>query len=353
MKKYAKKMSKIKIRKIIGRDLDFLEIGYMRVQLEMDAILLKRKDVSIKYDSYDPPKNIIDHFWKRLVKYPRYLRKTDKSDIINHIIVQNLSDLARKLDSKRTVIHLLDVWNFINRKGIRNNWLMNRRRLKGLRRCKNIIAISEFSKREAIEKLGLNPDYITIIQVGVNRDVFHPVRIYNPIKRFKILHVGTEIGRKDFLTLLYALYEVKKHKDVILYRVGNPEYLDEIKKLDLEFNIIYISEISDVDLNMLYNAVDLFVFPSNYEGYGLPIMEALSCGTPVICSDIPVFKEIYGDCVRYFPVGNSFSLSTEILAFSSNRNTQRILIDKGLKLAKENTWEKVANQYYNYIKQRF
>ena len=341
----------LKIRKIAGRDLTFIN-GYSRIQIEMDKFLYKNTEFF--YDCYKPPKTFIDHFIKRLIKYPQHLRKTEDKDTINHIIVQHLSDLARKLDPDMTIIHLLDIYNFIKHKGLKNSSIINKMRLKGLKKCKHIISISEFSKNEAINKLRIDENRITVIKCGVNREVFHPIDITNPIKRFKILHVGTESGRKDFMTLLYALYSVKKYiKDIILYRVGNPEYLDEIKKLDLEFNIIYISEISDVDLNMLYNAVDLFVSPSSYEGYGLSIMEALSCGTPVICSDIPVFKEIYGDCVRYFPVGNSFSLSTEILAFSSNRNTQRILIDKGLKLAKKNTWEKVANQYYNYIKQRF
>ena len=342
----------------MGRTLNPITNGYTRVQLEMDKILLNNNyDVKISYHYYKQPKTIIDHFYKRLIWYPKMLRKSENDYNVNHIIVQHLSDLARKLNPDRTILHLLDIYNFINRKGIRNNWLMNRRRLKELRKCKHIIAISEFSKNEAIEKLGIDKNRITVIKCGVNRDVFHPIDIFYPIvitnsDKFSILHIGTESGRKGFITLLYALKEITKYNpDIILYRVGKPEYKKEIKKMDLESKIKYISEISDEDLNILYNSVDLFVFPSSYEGYGLPIMEALSCGTPVICSDIPVFKEIYGDSVMYFPVNDYISLTDEILKFSMEKEHK--LLEKGINLAKENTWEKYANQYFNYIKQRF
>ena len=345
----------IRIRKIMGRELPFL-VGYSRVQKEMDDLLYDNDDIEIFYHYYKTPKNIIDHFIKRLIRYPRFLRKTEEENTINHIIVQHLSDLALKLNPDRTVIHLLDIYNFIKHSGLRNSSYVNNRRLKGLKNCKHIIAISEFTKQEAVEKLDIEEDRITVIRCGVNRDVFQPVNFIHPIifanpDKFHILHVGTENGRKEFMTLLCALREITKYIDVVLYRVGKPEYMKEIKKMKLESNIEYISEISDEDLNILYNSVDLLVCPSSYEGYGLSIMEALSCGTPVICSDILVFKEIYKDCVTYFPVNNYIELSKKILRFWNNIDL--ISIEKGINLAKKNTWEKYTNEYLNYIKERF
>ena len=369
----------IKIRKIAGRDLIFIN-GYSRVQIEMDKLLYE--DIEFSYDCYKPPKNIIDHFIKRLIWYPRMLRKTEEKNTINHIIVQHLSDLARKLNPDRTIIHLLDIWNFLKHSGIRNSYLINILRLKGLENCKHIIAISEFTKQEAVEKLGIEEDKITVIRCGVNRKVFRPIKtcnimeridpyifradgtrteflafIYNLYrddyndKKLKLLHIGTEDGRKEFMILLCALREITKYINVVLYRVGKPEYMKEIKKMELESNIKYISEISDVELNVLYNSVDLFICPSSYEGYGLSIMESLSAGTPVICSDIPVFKEIYLDCVTYFPVNNYIELSKKILRFWNN--IDHIPVSKGIFLAGNNTWEKFTKQYYNYIKERF
>ena len=345
-----------RIRKVMGRELPFL-VGYSRIQKEMDDLLYDHDSIEIFYHYYKTPKNIIDHFIKRLIKYPRFLRKSEEETTINHIIVQHLSDLARKLNPDRTIIHLLDIWNFIDHHGLRNSSLINKLRLKGLKNCKYIIAISEFTKQEAVEKLGIEEDRITVIRCGVNRDVFQPVNFIHPIvfanpDTFHILHVGTESGRKEFMTLLCALREITKYmKNVVLYRVGKPEYMKEIKKMKLKSNIKYISEISDDDLNILYNSVDLFICPSSYEGFGLSIMEALSAGTPVICSDIPVFKEIYKDCVMYFPVNNYIELSEKILRFWNNIDL--IPIEKGIELAKENTWEKYTYQYFNYIKERF
>ncbi len=339
----------LKIKKIMGRKLSFVN-GYTRVQFEMDEILTKNNDIKISYDYYNQPKNIFSHFYKRLIKYPRHLKKTDNKNVLNHIIVQHLSDLARKLNPDMTIIHLLDIYNFIKHKGLKNSSIINRMRLKGLKKCKHIISISEFSKNEAINKLRIDENRITVIRCGVNRKKFYPVNINDNIRELNILHVGTESGRKDFLTLLYAFKEVKKYiTNSVLVRVGKPEYMNEIKKLGLKNDIIYYSKITDHRLNMLYNFADVFVFPSTYEGYGLPIMESLSCGTPVICSDIPVFREIYKDNVRYFPVGNYLSLTTKILGLRKKSK----LIEKGLKLAENNTWEKYAKQYLRYINSRF
>jgi len=258
--------------------------------------------------------------------------------------------LARKLNPDNTIIHLLDIWNFLEYKRIRNSSLVNKLRLKGLRNCKNIITISEFTKQEAVEKLGIDENRITVIRCGVNRNKFYPIDLGFHKKEFKILHVGTEGGRKDFITLLYAFQEIRQHiKNAILIRVGEPEYIDLIKESKLEKYIVYFSKINDFHLNTLYNSADVFVFPSTYEGYGLPVMEALSCGTPVMCSDIPVFREIYKNNVTYFPVGNYHSLSNKIL----NREYVSFSIQNRFELAEENKWEKFANQYLEYINKRF
>ena len=344
-------MNKIRIRKIMGRELDFLT-GYSRIQKEMDDLLYDHDDIEIFYHYYSAPKNIVDHFIKRLIKYPRFLKRTEEEKTINHIIVQHLSDLARKLNPDRTIIHLLDIWNFIDHHGLRNSFLVNNRRLEGLKNCKHIIAISEFTKQEAVEKLGIDKNRITVIRCGVNRKIFHPIVITKPKIELTILHVGTESGRKEFMTLLYALKQITECiKDVVLIRVGTPKYTKEIKKLNLDSNIAYVSEISDISLNKIYNGVDLLISPSSYEGFGLSIMEALSCGTPVICSDIPVYKEIYKDCITYFPVNNHIELSEKILRFWNN--IDRIPVSKGIFLSQLNTWEKFANQYLKYIEERF
>ena len=164
----------------------------------------------------------------------------------------------------------------------------------------------------------------------------------------KILHVGTEVARKDVLTLFKAFYLIKKkYKNIKLIRVGSRINSHILKSLNLENDVIYINDVDGKRLREIYNLCDLLIFPSLYEGFGFPGLEAAACGTPVICSDIPVYKELYGDSVIYFPVNNHIELAERIMKFSMN--IDRISSKRGLKLAKESTWEKVANQYYNYV----
>jgi len=353
----------LKIRKIMGRELPFVN-GYYRVQIEMDKILENYDDIEVLYHYYQQPKNIIDHFIKRLIKYPRFLRKTENKDTINHIIVQHLSDLARKLNPDRTIIHLLDIWDFINPKGYQNSKIVNKLRLKGLRNCKHIIAISEFTKQEAIEKLGIVGDRITVIKCGVNRDVFYPIEDlyrdfwigYCGLGEKNILYVGTESGRKDFPTLLKAFHRIRKTiSNIKLIRVGKPEYEDGIKWMGLEDDIIYLSNIPNNVLNILYNVCDMFVFPSIYEGYGLPAMEANSTGCPLTCSNIPVFEELhdYSGSAMFFEPQNYIELSDLILDVLNKETLLSHYKKRGILNAKENTWEKSTNQYLSYIKQRF
>jgi len=331
--------------------------GYLRRQIEIDRCL-NNYDVDILYDYYEQPKSKLDHLIKRVIKYPRHLKRTN-GNFINHIIAQHLSDLALVLDPDYTVICCLDICNFINQKGYRNGKLVNKLRLKGMEKCNNIIAISEFTKRETVEKLGIEEDKIEVIKCGVNRKVFFPIK--NLWKDFwldcfgfddkNVLYVGTEeFGRKNFITLLRAFYLLKKKvKNVKLIRVGNSEYVDEIKVLGLENDIIYLTNITNSELNVLYNICDLFVFPSVYEGYGLPGMEANSAGCPLICSDIPVFREIYGESAMFFEPRSSIELSNIIMEIIDDTTKKEELIKNGIELAENNKWEKFADQYYKYM----
>lgn len=348
----------ITVRNITGRRLDFPS-GYLRRYVELERPLKDRKDIKFLYDYYGQPKSKLDHFIKRVIKYPIHLRRTDK-DVINHIIVQHLSDLALVLDSDRTMISCLDIWNFLDETGYQNSKTVNKFRLKGMKKCNNLIAISEFTRNEMIEKLGLEKDKITVIKCGVNRSDFYPIK--NVWREFwsaifglgdkNILYVGTEGGRKDFLTLLNAFYILrKKNIKVKLIRVGKPEFKEEIRKLGLESDIVYLSNIPNSVLNALYNVCDVFVFPSLYEGFGLPAMEANSAGCPLICTSIPVFMELYVKSSLMFVPEDYKGLAKLIEIVLHEDSIINTLINSGIENAKRNEWKKFSNQYYNYIKE--
>ena len=165
------------------------------------------------------------------------------------------------------------------------------------------------------------------------------------------MHVGTETDRKDFLTLLNAFYLIKKkRKDIKLIRVGKPAYPDIIKRLQLENDIYYLSNISDLRLNEIYNLCDLFIYPSIYEGWGAPGLEAASSGTPVICSDIPIFKEVFQDFPVYCSPKDHKNFANTILSVLKDESQMKRMREKGLNIVKNYSWEESSIRYLNFIK---
>ena len=207
----------IKIRTFIGCKLNYIN-GILRRQIELDRYLKNRSDVKLYYEYYEKPKNPIDFFSKRYVLYPYYSRKEDKNeDTINHITFQYLGDLGLFLNKSRTLITCHDIFTFLERNNLKNPYFLQKYSLYGLKKCKFIISISNFTKNELIEKFNIPNDKIMVIQNGINKNMFFPVsksemdKIKPLYPHFvKILHVGSEVYRKDFLTLLKAVYLVKK-----------------------------------------------------------------------------------------------------------------------------------------------
>ena len=332
-----------------------------RREIEFDRYLNTRYDVKFSYEYYTHPKNFIDFFAKRYIIYPfRCHNRAKQSDenAIYQIHFQFLADLALFLDSKKTIITCHDIYNFLQKNTIRNSKFAQKYALLGLKRCKYIISISEFTKNELILKLKIPYEKIIVIKNAVNTDMFKPI----PEKRInsidplypdykKVLYVGSEDARKDFLTLLKAFFLVKKkYKRIKIIRVGSSLYPELIKSLDLENEIVYLKNISNKRLIEIYNLCDFFVTTSLYEGFGFPGLEAASCGTPVICSDIPIFREIYQDFPIYFPPKDYKLLAKFIIDNIENEELIDELRTKGLAIAKKYSWQKYAEQYYKLVK---
>ena len=149
----------------------------------------------------------------------------------------------------------------------------------------------------------------------------HPLIIKHP--KITVLHIGSFEKRKDLITLVKAFKLVKDDSlKLVLAGAqiinGNSEVLDEIKTFifqnKLEDKVILAGYVSKEEASVLYKNARIYIFPSLDEGFGIPVLEALSFSLPVICSDIDIFKEVGGDCVEYFKVGDSISLSKKIIS---------------------------------------
>jgi glycosyltransferase involved in cell wall biosynthesis len=196
----------------------------------------------------------------------------------------------------------------------------------GLNKRTQIITTSNYSKKNLIKILG-NHRSINFVYQSFN---FHKTTSSNyKTPENYLLHIGSFEKRKDLITLVKAF---KLVDDTNLKLVlagaqiinGNSEVFNEIKtfivKNKLEDKVILPGYISKEEASILYKNARIYVFPSLDEGFGIPMLEALSFSVPVICSDIDVFKEIGGEYVEYFKVGDSDSLSNKISSILKSKN---------------------------------
>ena len=158
----------------------------------------------------------------------------------------------------------------------------------GLHRASGVIAVSGATKEELMDHFALDERKISVIHEGV-REGKSNKRL---IKRSYFLYVGNAYPHKNLEMLLRAIGE----KTLVL--VGKEDLF--YKRLPRPSNVIFFGQANDEQLASLYTYATALVFPSLMEGFGLPALEAAACGTPVICSDIPAFREILGPLGNYF-----------------------------------------------------
>lgn len=172
-----------------------------------------------------------------------------------------------------------------------------------VRTSRHIITVSEFSKREILRCYPfLHPERIHVIYGAVDTERFrHQTSSATPSSSPApfVLAVSSLDPRKNFSRLVQTFRHVN---DSSLFIVGshNRVFTDDIDEKRTATNIKYLGRVSDDELVRLYNQAVCFIFPSLYEGFGLPPLEAMACGCPVLVSDIPVLREVCGTAAQYF-----------------------------------------------------
>jgi glycosyltransferase involved in cell wall biosynthesis len=232
--------------------------------------------------------------------------------------------------------------------------------MRGLKQADWLIADSEFTKKTIVETLGYQEDRIHVIPLAIAHDVFMPRVVsdsfyarfnLDPSLRY-ILYVGSENPRKNLPRLLRAFSAVKaRFPDVRLLKIGSVEYLRQAKllqqqviQLGLTQDVHFIPHVSDDDLVLFYNAAQLFVFPSLLEGFGLPPLEAMACGTPVVCSNAASLPEVVGEAALAVDPYDVDSLATAICSVLENVNLADQLRARGVERARIFTWKKTARE---------
>jgi glycosyltransferase involved in cell wall biosynthesis len=229
---------------------------------------------------------------------------------------------------------------------------------RSARRADGLIVDSESTKRDMIQLLGLHLEHIYVIHLAPNPG-FLPIR--DPIaldgirRRYAnaepfILYVGTLEPRKNLRMLLETYHSLHhgggRRRLVIAGKLGwgYQEIFATVRQLRLEEWITFTGYVPEVDLPLLYNAADLFVYPSLYEGFGLPPLEAMACGVPVIASDVSSIPEVVGDGGVLVNPRDSVAWKVAMERILADPNLQETLREQGLHRAARFTWERTARE---------
>ena len=239
-----------------------------------------------------------------------------------------------------------------------NHWFLTNAMPFFLRRADAIIAVSECTKSDAIRLYHLSPGKITVIYEGVNPalgPVTDPDLIAQARARYAhhqpfIFFVSTIEPRKNIPTLVDALKELRrrgfKHRLLIAGRKGwlYQNTFDHINQAGMESQVDFLDFVPDADLPALFAACDAFVFPSLYEGFGLPPLEAMACGAPVVCSNTSSLPEVVGNAALLVNPRDAREIANAIERVVSSRALRDELRAKGIAQASRFSWERAARE---------
>ncbi len=233
-------------------------------------------------------------------------------------------------------------------------WIFRATAGLAVRTAVRIIAVSESAKTDLNHHFALSLEKIVVTHEAANGR-FHPLqkgaveevrRKYGLARRY-VLYVGINKPHKNLVHLIEVFGALDTEAKLVLAGKEDPRYpqaREAAERLGLSERVLFLGDVADDDLPALYNAGELFVFPSLYEGFGLPVLEAMACGTPVVCSNTSSLPEIVGDAaIMLDPLDREAWVAAmkEVLERKALRSEMR---EKGLQRAKMFSWEETARK---------
>ena len=219
-------------------------------------------------------------------------------------------------------------------------------------RIDHILTDSQCSQRDLTRHLGVPPERITVVYPGVELDRFRPAETPEASQgaRPYVLCVAGADPTKNVEALIEAFARLplalKEAHDLVL--VGDfrrrPELRERVGQVGLDRQAIFTGVVGDERLIRLYQGAALFVFPSRYEGFGLPVLEAMACGCPVVCSNASSLPEVAGDAGVLVDPDDIEHLAAAMAKVLSEPDLRRELRDHGLIRASRFSWDRTARE---------
>ncbi len=313
------------------------------------------------------PNLSINRIWLRFVDYPRWVRSNRSRFDVFHITDHSYSQLAHELPPERTVITCHDIDTFrsvLEPERDPRPFLfraMTRRILNGFQRAAHVACDSAATLADLERYRVLPRERMSVVPLG-----FHPscsteanpeadgraTQLLGPLgTNIDVLHVGSTIARKRIEDLLQIFASARRDfPELRLLRVGGPftaEQQQHASRLGITPAIVELPFLDRETLAAIYRRAALVLLPSDAEGFGLPVAEAMSCGTPVLASDLPVLREVGGSAAHYAPPCQTAAWAAELAHLLHQRAANPLawenLRKAGVQQASQFNWTNYSN----------
>jgi len=322
---------------------------------------------------YELPRFNVPYFdlVHKIFIYPQRVKKLLIKDAdLTHVFSQEETYLLNRINfNSPKIATCLDIIPLIYQENTQMSLKFLKYSIDGMKNADKIITISQHTKKDLVEYLKIPSEQIEPVYLGVdsNFEVIPHEKLNNIMEKYNlpesfILYVGSEQPRKNFQSVIKAFNSLIKTynlKGVKLVKVGRPQIgeadrkaiFDLIEGLGLAKDVFFMDYIPEEDLPSIYNLADLFVYPSLYEGFGLPPLEAMACGTPVVTSNTSSLPEVVGDAGIMVDPMDVDALADSMHQVLTDEALQMKLKAKGISQAKEFSWEKTAQKTWKIYEQ--
>lgn len=234
---------------------------------------------------------------------------------------------------------------------------------KFTQKATQIATVSDFTKQDLMETYGIHQDKIIVVGNGVS-EIFKPISenqkmtLRQNLTQGKpyFVYTGAIHPRKNIITLLKAFEQLKaqhqnSHQLVLVGRKAwkNEELDNFLAQMQFKIDVIFTGKLNDKDLKNTLAAADVSVYPSYFEGFGLPVIEAFACGVPVITSKNTAMEEVTNGAAYLFNASNSEELKDLMLSLITHPNQTKEKIDLGFKVVQNHNWEVVTEKLWSVL----
>ena len=281
--------------------------------------------------------------------------------IVPHDLLHVPHNYAEVHDLERTVVTIHDALYFTFPENFLGHEFAREHYPSLARACRAIMTCSESSKQDIVTYMDVPPEKVTVAHWGVNETVFYPsekkdsftiLEDRNLARRPFYVSVSCDRGRKNTINVMrayrLALQRNIEHDLTLVWGKPPEEYLKEFAPEINAGRIRMVSHVDDWILRLLYNAATVSWFPSKYEGFGLPVLESMACGTPVITCRNSSLAEAGGNAALYVDPDDVPGMVDLMIEFDRGRKGYEKLVGESLKHASHFTWDRTAKKYVEF-----